>query len=99
MVKQKDAITPLIRIRIFLSKTQPLEIKPGDFSFKVITALNAGKQEKVKVVSVLFSGRPRIISDTIKESTLLLLGCLALREESPLSHQFSENIYSIMARA
>ena len=42
----------------------------------MITAVNAGKQEKVKVVSVLFSGRPRIISETLKESASFIAAWL-----------------------
>lgn len=53
-----------------------LEIKPDDFSNNVITAVNAGKSQKVKIITVLFSGRPRIIKDTLSSSAAFIAAWL-----------------------
>ena len=53
-----------------------LEMKPDNFSNSVITTVNAGKQEKVKVITVLFSGRPRIITETLNRSAAFIAAWL-----------------------
>ena len=50
-----------------------LEMKPDDFSNSVITTVNAGKQEKVKVIAVLFSeSKLHSYNETIAAKTINL---------------------------
>ena len=53
-----------------------LEMKPDAFSNTVITAINAGKSEPLNVITVLFSGRPRIITDTLNSSAAFIAAWL-----------------------
>ena len=53
-----------------------LDIGYDDFSKQVISAVNSGKTTKVKLVTVLFSGRPMIITDTLAMSDAFIAAWL-----------------------
>ncbi len=53
-----------------------LELDPEDFSRNVIKAINGGKTQAVPVVTVLFSGRPRIVSTALNASNAFIAAWL-----------------------
>lgn len=53
-----------------------LEIKADEFSNQVINTVNGGRDSKVGVVTVLFSGRPMIVNEAIDNSSAFIAAWL-----------------------